>query len=304
MNNYKVIRTPPLPFYAANQPIDANIYLKPENLQPFGSYKIRGIDSVFKNTPLDKLKNGVSAASAGNMGQAIAFMAKNIDIPSTIYVPDTTPNIKKERIIALGAELVISPFQEIWELIINPPVVSEVSKEPLFIHPAYNKLLLQGYEKIANKIINDLPEVDAIVVPIGIGGLTIAISKAIKILKPEVAVFTCESDMAAPFKAALENGKPITIQPKLSFMDIGTPETLPYVYNLLADVIQDSEVVSIIEIQNALQMLLTNNKLLCEAAAACSLAAAINISKKTNYKNIVCIITGGNLATNYYNLNF
>lgn len=303
ITNSKVIRTPLLPFYAINQHINANIFLKPENLQPFGSYKIRGIESVFKHTGLDRLKNGISAASAGNMGQSIAFMANKINIPCTIYVPDTTPVIKKERIKSLGANLVTLPFQELWQFITNPPLSPILpTDEPLFIHPVFTESLLLGYEDIATEIILDLPDVDAIVVPIGIGGLTIATAKVIKKLKPNVALFTCETKTAAPFKAALEHRKPIAIQTTKSFVDaIGTPKILQEVYDLLASVVQDSEVVSIVEIQSALQMLLINNKLLCEGAAACSLAAAINISKKTPYKNIVSILTGGNLATDYIN---
>jgi threonine dehydratase len=299
--NCNVIRTPLLPFYAINQSLTANIYLKPENLQPFGSYKVRGIESVFAHTPIEKLKNGVSAASAGNMGQAIACMAKNKNIPCTIYVPDRTPLVKKERIIALGAQLVTLPFPKLWEYITNPPLSNH---ESLFIHPVYTKPLLLGYEKIANEIVMDLPEVDAIVIPIGIGGLAIAITNCIKKLRPSIAIFTCEAETAAPFKAALKHGKPITIPLHPSFVDIGTPEILPAVFDILAPMVEDSEVVSIIDIQNAVKMLLNNNKLLCEGAAACSVAAAINIAKKTQYKNIVSILTGGNLSTDYFSLNF
>lgn len=300
--NNGIIRTPLLPFYSEQHQVKAAIYLKPENLQAFGSYKIRGIDAVFKNTPVTQIKHGVAAASAGNMGQAIAFMARKINIPCTIYVPDSTPAIKKDRIHNLGAKLVELPFEELWKFITHPPLCSPDT--PVFIHPFFTESLLLGYECIAEEIIADLPELDAIVIPIGIGGLALAISRALKKLKPDVAIFTCESETAAPFKAALQNNKSIRIKTTQSFVDaIGTPEILPQIFNLLAPAVVDSEVVSLVDIQNALRMLLINNKVLCEGAAACSLAAAINIAKRTSYQNIVSILTGGNLASDYIHLN-
>lgn len=294
-----ILRTPLIPFFSFDSELKANIYLKPENLQPFGSYKVRGIDALFKNASAQKLKHGVSAASAGNMGQSLAFMAKTHGIPCTIYVPDTTPVVKKERIKKLDAELIELPFEELWQFITTPPL----SSEPFFVHPVFTPALLIGYANIAEEIVADLPEVDAIVIPIGIGGLAIALSRAIKQLKPNVAIFTCEPETAAPMKAALKNGKPIRIEPKSSFVDaIGTPEILPYVFEQLAPVITDSEVVTLNDIEKALNMLLLNNKLLCEGAAACSLAAAINIAMRTSYQNIACILTGGNLSSDYLNL--
>ncbi len=296
------LRTPLLPFFSFNAELHANLYLKPENLQPFGSYKVRGIESLFENISEQELKKGVSAASAGNMGQSLAFMAKTRGIPCTIYVPDTTPVIKKERIKKLGANLIELPFKELWQFITDPPLLSN---EPFFVHPVFTEALLIGYENIAKEIIADLPEVDAVVIPLGVGGLSLAISRAIKRLKPHVAIFTCEPETAAPMKAALKNGGPIRIQPKPSFVDaIGTPEILPYVFEQLAPIITDSKVVPLADIKKALETLLINNKLLCEGAAACSFAAAINIAQESSYQNIVCILTGGNLSTDYLNFQF
>jgi threonine dehydratase len=298
-NKNFILRTPLIPFFSFDLELNANIYLKPENLQPFGSYKVRGIDALFKNISKHKLKHGVSAASAGNMGQSLAFMAKIYGVPCTVYVPDTTPAVKKERIKKLGANLIELPFKELWQFITNPPS----SSEPFFVHPVFTKELLIGYAPIAEEIVADLPEIDALVIPIGIGGLAIALCRALKQLRPNVALFTCEPETAAPMKAALIKGKPTRIEPKASFIDaIGTPEIVPYVFEQLVPMITDSEVVTLDDIEKSLNMLLLNNKLLGEGAAACSLAAAINISQKTDYKNIACILTGGNLSTDYIDL--
>lgn len=296
-NNNFTLRTPLIPFFSSE--LKANIYLKPENVQPFGSYKVRGIEALFQNTPEQELKKGVAAASAGNMGQSLAFMAKSRGIPCTIYVPDTTPVIKKERIKKLGAHLIELPFKELWQFITNPPLAGV----PFFVHPVFTQALLKGYENIAKEIIADLPGLDALVVPIGIGGLALAISRVIKQLKPSVALFTCEPATAAPMKAALKNGGPVRIETTPSFVDaIGTPEILPYVFEQLAPVLNDSEVVEIADIKKAVETLLINNKLLCEGAAACSFAAAISIARKTSYQNIACILTGGNLSPDFIKL--
>lgn len=296
-----IVRTPLLPFNSCNNEAKGLIYLKPENLQRFGSYKIRGISAVFQNIAPKRLEKGIAAASAGNMGQAIAFMAQRNQIKCNIYVPDTTPNIKKSRIKDLGANLIELPFHEIWRMIECPPMAESF----FFVHPVYTDALLAGYQKIAEEIITDLPDVEAIVIPIGVGGLAIAISQMMTKLMPHVAIFTCEVETAAPFKAALNNGKSVKLKPSPSFVDaIGTPQVLPYVFDILAPLIKDSEVVKLIDIQNAVKVLLQNNKLLCEGAAACSLAAAITIQRRASYKNIVAILTGGNLGTHYIDFNF
>jgi len=299
-SNKLIIRTPLIPFFSLETELNANIYLKPENLQPFGSYKVRGIEALFRTFCKQDLSRGISAASAGNMGQSLAYMAAANGIACTIYVPDTAPVVKKERIKKLGANLVELPFKTLWHYITNPLMATS---DMFFVHPVFTEALLVGYEDIAREIVADLPEVDAIVIPIGIGGLAIAISRIIKKLKPDVALFVCEPETAAPFKAALNNGNPICIEPKASFVDaIGTPEVLPYVFEQLAPVIEDSVVIKIADIEKALRLLLVNNKMLVEGAGACSLAAAINLTQKTSYQNIACILTGGNLAMDFINL--
>lgn len=295
-----VLRTPLLPFFPHPLTLNATIYLKAENLQPLGSFKIRGIDSLFKSIPIEHFKKGIAAPSAGNMGQAIAFMAQKYRIPCKIFVPDTTPEIKKEKIRKLGATLEELPMRELWKLVANPP---QTMNGMYFVHPFFTDALLKGYERIAEEILCDLPDVEAVVVPLGIGGLAMAIARAFKKLKPDTAIYVCEPETAAPFKASLLDNKPASIQMLPSFVDaIGTPETLPEVYKLLAPLIIDSEVVKLENVKKALHQLFANHKLICEGAAACGLAAAIQIAEHSEHKNIVCILTGGNLSNDYVRL--
>jgi len=299
--SYQAIVTPLLPLYDyQQQATKPTIYLKAENLQPFGSYKIRGIANVFKSVPIDILKHGVSAASAGNMGQSLAYMAKAANIPCTIYVPEQTPSIKKSRIKALGATLIELPFDELWQYITNPPLNRD---KGLFIHPIFTKELLEGYQDIAKELIQQLPEVDAVVVPLGIGGLSIAICNSLQKLKPDVAVYTCEPETASPMHVALAHGSPVKTAMKASFVDaIGTPEVLPEVYRQLESKLSASIVVSIAQAKEAISLLLNNNKLLCEGAAGCSVAAGKILSEQGQYQAIACILTGGNLDHKYYSV--
>ncbi|WP_028389541.1 pyridoxal-phosphate dependent enzyme [Legionella fairfieldensis] len=289
--NQLVIRTPLLSF---NEIEESQIYLKPENLQQFGSYKIRGVVSVIKNSEPLLLSKGLSAASAGNMGQAIAFVARQLAIPCHIYVPDTTPQIKKDRIKKSGANLHEKPFEAIWQIVrgdISP------STESIFIHPVFSEALLAGYEAIAYEIIEDLPDLDAIIIPFGVGGLSIAISRVIHQYNPKIAIYTCEPETAAPMYNSLRQGKPTSVSRIVSFVDaIGTPEVLPAVFQQLSPFLTDSIVVNLESVKQAVRTLLFNNKLLCEGASACSLAAGLNILKEKKHRKIVCLLTGGNLA--------
>ena len=295
---YSVLKTPLIPFLSHSMD-NASIYLKAENLQPLGSFKIRGIHALFNTTPHEQFKKGIAAASAGNMGQSIALMAQVHRIPCKIVVPDTTPDIKKDKIRALGASLEELPMSELWKLITHPP---QRLNGMYFVHPFYTSALLTGYEDIAKEIVIDLPDVDAVVVPIGIGGLAIAIARAFKKLKPDTAIYLCEPETAAPFKASLLEKRATKIHIQPSMIDaIGAPETLPEVYSLLAPLVTDSEVVTIADAKKALYQLF-NHKLICEGASACALAAAIQIAKHSRHKKIVSILTGGNLSSEYMKL--
>ncbi len=228
------------------------------------------------------------------MGQAIAFVAQQLNIPCHIYVPQTTPEVKKERIKKLGATLIERPFDEIWGIIrgdITPAF------DGIFIHPVFCEALLTGYESIAHEIIEDLPDLDAIIIPLGVGGLSTAVARVIHQYNPNIAIYTCEPITAAPLNVSLKLGKPTPVNRIPSFVDaIGTPEVLPVVFELLSPILRDALAIPLDEIKQAMCDLLINNKLLCEGGAACSVAAALQIAKQAHHRNIVCLLTGGNLS--------
>lgn len=288
-----IIKTPLISFHNADLDIKSRIFLKPENLQMFGSYKIRGIVSVLKEIEPAILQKGLCAASAGNMAQAIAFSAQQLKISSRIYVPESAPQTKLMAIQKLGAEIVKMPYEDVWKIVRGD---IKLADDRIFIHPALNPSLLNGYAKIADEIIDEVPDLDAIVIPFGVGGLSLGISNAILQHNPSIAIYTCEPETAQPFKKSLKLAKPSSVNRIPSFVDaIGTPEVLPHVFHQLAPLVKDSLVISLDDIKQALKHLYSHHKLVCEGAASCSLAAAIQLAKLGGYQKIACILSGGNI---------
>ncbi|VVC75835.1 L-threonine ammonia-lyase [Aquicella siphonis] len=292
----QLIRTPLLPFHTLDSARRAAIFLKAENLQLFGSYKIRGIVSLIKQETTRDLRQGLSAASAGNMAQAVAYSAKLLQVPCRIYAPNSAPRLKIDMINKLGAELIELPYEKVWGLVRGDETPAG---RHVFIHPAMNDFLLAGYAGIAREIIEDLPDADAIVIPFGVGGLSLGIGKFIHQARPDIAVYTCEPETAAPLKKSLQSGRASSVNRSPSFVDaIGTPEVLPHVFEQLAPILRDSLVVTLDEIKSALKCLFLYNKLVCEGAAAAGVAGAIQLAALGVHRNIVCILTGGNIDIN------
>ncbi|OGT45136.1 MAG: hypothetical protein A3E83_07615 [Gammaproteobacteria bacterium RIFCSPHIGHO2_12_FULL_41_20] len=288
-----IIRTPLIPFCNTYFDIGSRIFLKPENLQIFGSYKIRGIVSVLKEIEPHILQKGLCVASAGNMAQAVAFSAQELNIPSRIYVPEAAPQTKLMAIQKLGAEIIRMHYEDVWKIVRGD---IKLPDDRIFIHPALNQSLLNGYSKIADEIIDEMPDIDAIVIPFGVGGLSLGIGNRIQQRNPHIAIYTCEPETASPLKSSLQLTKPISIDRKPSFVDaIGTPEVLPQVFHQIASLVKDSLVISLNDIKHVLKSLYFNHKLVCEGAAGCSLAAAIQLAKLGSYQKIVCILSGGNI---------
>lgn len=283
-----IVRTP---LIRSDITSENNVFLKPENLQVFGSYKIRGVVEAIQTASPDRLKNGLYTASAGNMAQAIAFAARTLKIPCVIYVPSSAPEIKKQAIWKLGADLVERPFEEIWDMVRCPPIV-----DGLFIHPVLTEGLQKGYGQIATEILQDLPSVDAVVIPFGVGGLSLGLAKEFKKHKNDIKIFCCEPETSAPLATSLKNGYASQVKRQPSFVDaIGTPEVLPYVFGQLSKLIEKSFVVSIAEAHESVQQLANKNKLICEGAAGVAFAAAKQIQSSGNFQNIVAILSGGNI---------
>ena len=269
----------------------AEIYLKLENLQPIGSFKLRGASNAMAVASRDALARGVWTASAGNMAQGVAWQARRLGIPCTVIAPDHAPETKLAAIARLGARVEQIPFDAWFEVLATR---RHPGMEGLFIHPVSDPAVMAGNGTIALEILEDLPEVDAIVVPYGGGGLSCGIASAIRALKPKVKVYACEVATAAPLAASLAAGKPTRVTYTPSFVDgIGGPFVLPEMWPLVRDLLAGSLVVPLPEVAAAVRVLAERQRVIAEGAGAVSVAAAL--SGRAGPGRVACVVSGGNI---------
>jgi len=283
------IRTPLVRLNVNDAP--AEIYLKLENLQPIGSFKIRGASNVMGLAGKERLKEGVWTASAGNMAQGVAWCARSIGVKCTVVVADTAPETKLAAIERLGGTIVKAPFDE-WYDIFNTRAYPGM--EGVFVHAFSDPAVMAGNGTIGLEILEDLPDVGAIVVPYGGGGLSCGIASATRALKPEVRVYASEVDTGAPLAPSLAAGQPVTVEYQPSFVDgIGGPFVFEEMWEISRELLDGSLVVSLEETAAALKLLAERNRVIAEGAAATSVAAAM--AGKAGTGKVVCVVSGGNI---------
>ena len=292
----KVLRTPLIRFY--HEESDTEIYLKPENLQPIGSFKLRGACNAMALADPALLAEGVYTASAGNMAQGVAWIAKEMEIPCRVVVPDHAPQTKLDAVERLGATYTKVPFEEWWQVITDHEFPG---MKGVFIHPVSDPAVIAGNGTIGLEILEDLPDVDTVIIPYGGGGLSSGIASAMKATKPAVKVFASEVETAAPLSASLAAGKPTAIDYQASFVDgIGGRGILEEIWPLASSLLDGSIVTSLEDIASAVRLLMERNRLIAEGAGASSLAAAL--SNKVGAGKVVCVISGGNIDTEKLNI--
>jgi len=285
----RVLRTPLVRLDAAGG--EREIYLKLENLQPTGSFKMRAAGSAMTAASPADLANGVYTASAGNMAQGVAWNARRLGVPARIIVPDHAPANKLRAIAALGGTVVKLPFDAWWELLVANGSPSE---HGFFVHPVCNRQVIAGNGTIGLEIVEDLPDVDTVIVPYGGGALSSGIAIAVRALRPEAKVFACEVETAAPLAASLVAGKPTAVDYKATFVDgMGSRNILPAMWPIVSSVIAGSLVVTLAQIERAVRQLFLSHRVVAEGAGASSLAAALahaNVGRR-----VACVISGGNI---------
>jgi threonine dehydratase len=283
------IRTPLVRLYSeTNAP---EIYLKLENLQPIGSFKIRGAANAIARLSSDQLERGVVTASAGNMAQGAAWMAKQLGIPCTVIAPNSAPEVKIKAIEKLGGKVVKVSFEEWWKAFEER---AYPGVEGTFIHAFDDPDVMAGNGTIALEILEDLPDVDAVVIPWGGGGLTCGIASVMRELGRDCRLYAAEVDGAAPLAASLEAGVPTQIEYRPSFIDgIGAKGVFPQMFERAKQLIDGSLVASVEEVVLALRLLLERNRVVAEGAGATPVACAL--SGKAGVGKVVCIVSGGNI---------
>ena len=279
------------PLIRCNAEAVCELYLKLENLQPIGSFKIRGAANVMALTPPEKLSRGVLAASAGNMAQGVAFCAKRIGIPATIIAPETAPATKIQAVERMGGRVIKAPFAEWWRTFEKR---SYPGVDATFIHAFDDPHVMAGNGTIALELLEDLPDLDAVVVPWGGGGLACGIASVLRAKAPRVKVYAAEIETGAPLSASLAAGEPTTVDYKPSFVDgIGSKMVFASMFEHARNLVDGSLVVSLDEAARAMKLLAERNRVIAEGAAACAVAAAL--SGRAGKGRVVAIVSGGNI---------
>ena len=269
----------------------ADIYLKLENLQPIGSFKLRGATNAIARMTTAQLARGVLTASAGNMAQGVAWRARELGIPCTVIAPDTAPATKTRAVERLGGRVIKVPFAEWWQTFERRAFPGI---EATFIHAFDDPDVMAGNGTIALEILEDLPDAQAIVIPWGGGGLACGIASGVRALTPGCRIYTAEAATAAPFAASFAAGSPQTIEQRPSFIDgIGSRTVFAGMFARARRVIDGALVASVDEVAAAVRLLAERNRVIAEGAGACALACALTGGAGSG--KIVCIVSGGNI---------
>jgi threonine dehydratase len=284
------IRTPLVRLNAPE--LHPEVYLKLENLQPIGSFKIRGAANAMAHIPADDLLRGVVTASAGNMAQGVAWRARELGIPCTVIAPETAPETKIQAIERLGGRVLKVPYEAWWRAFEER---SYPGVEGVFIHAFDDLNVMAGNGTIGLEILEDLPDVGAIVIPWGGGGLACGIASAIRELKPATQIFAAEVATAAPLSVSWKAGSPQVIAPERSFVDgIGGKSVFPQMFERAKRLLNGVLVAQVSDVAAALRLMAERNRIIAEGAGACALAAVGQVSGFSKTK-IACVVSGGNI---------
>jgi threonine dehydratase len=285
-----VLRTP---LVRLNVDAPAEIYLKLENLQPIGSFKLRGAANAMRLAGPERLAGGVYTASAGNMAQGVAWSARQIGVAATVVVPEHAPQTKIDAIERLGGRVLKVPFERWWQVLVEHEYPG---LDGLFIHPVADPAVMAGNGTIGLEILEDLPDVDTVLIPFGGGGLSSGIATAIRARKPDTRVYGCEVETAAPLAAALAASSPQSVDYIPSFVDgIGGKRILDEMWPIVSRLLDGARVVSLAAVAEAVRLLAERNRVIAEGAGGTPVAAALAGGDGIAGRKVVCVISGGNL---------
>jgi len=271
--------------------IPAEVYLKLENLQPIGSFKIRGAANAMAHLSTAQLQRGVLTASAGNMAQGVAWRARELGIPCTVVSPESAPETKLNAIARLGGRVIKVPFPRWWQTFEDR---AYPGVDATFIHAFDDPHVMAGNGVIGLEILEDLPDVDAVVIPWGGGGLACGIASAIRAKKPSCKLYAAEVATAAPLSASLSAGAVSVVEYQPSFVDgIGSKSVFPQMFDRAQKLLDGALVADVASVAAAVCMLAERNRVIAEGAGACPVACAL--SGHAGPGKIVCVVSGGNI---------
>jgi len=284
------VRTPVVRLHVDDAP--AEIWLKLENLQPIGSFKIRGAGNAVLSAPPEEIARGLVTTSTGNMAQGVAWMARKLGVPATIVAPHNAAATKLAAVERLGGQVVRLSWDEWWAAMEAGRVEGV---DGLFIHPVQDDAVIAGNGTAGLELVEDLDDFDAVLIPWGGGGLSTGIASAVRALRPDVRVYVCEPETGAPVTAAMANGRtPTKIDYTVSFIDgAGSGALLPKMWELAEPLLTDAFAISLEDAAAAVRTLVERARVVGEGAAGLAVAAAL--SGRVEAERVVCIVSGGNI---------
>jgi len=269
-----------------------DVRLKLENLQPINAYKLRGAANAVALLSDAERRRGVWTISAGNAGQGVAYAARAAGVPCSVVAIETAPAAKLERMRALGAKLVLVPYEVAWQALDDRsyPGVSGT-----FIHPFDDQNFIAGHATMGLEILEDAPDTVAIIAAIGGGGLITGIASAVKALRPEIKVWGAEPETASPAALSFATGTAQEFPDwKATFVDgAGGKSVFPRMWQRMQPVVDGCIVVSLDEVKHAMRLMAEKARVIAEGAGALGLAAAL--TGRTGKGPVVAIVSGGNI---------
>ncbi len=290
----KIVRTPTLRSSVLSDLCGANIVLKLENLQLTGSFKPRGAFIKLSGLSEKEMKSGVIAASAGNHAQGVAYHARQLGIPATIYMPEGTPFTKVGRTEALGAKVVLAGagLSEAREAARS----QGEEQGQVFVHPYDDEKIIAGQGTVGLELLSDAPDLDALVVPVGGGGLLAGSAVAAKALKPNLEIIGVEAELYPSMSQALAGGPPAPSGNKATLAEgIAVKEPGELTKPLIAELVSDIILVGEAALESAVQTYLEIQRLVTEGAGAASLAAVMENKDRFKGKTVGLMVSGGNI---------
>ena len=274
-----------------------DIRLKLENLQPINAYKLRGAANAVAMLSEEERQRGVWTISAGNAGQGVAYAARQAGVPCSVVAIETAPASKLDRMRALGAKLILVPYDVAWNALEER---SYPGAEGTFVHPFDDQNFITGHGTMGLEILEDAPDTTAVIAAIGGGGLITGVGSAVKALKSEIKVWGAEPETAAPAALSFSMGSPQVFKEwKSSFVDgAGGQSVFPRMWQRMEPVVDGFIVVSLEETKRAMRLMAEKARVISEGAGALPLAAAL--TGKAGQGPIVAIVSGGNIDLNKF----
>lgn len=273
-----------------------NLYIKPENLQYTGSFKVRGAFNKIKSLTDDEKSHGIIACSAGNHAQGVALAARDEGIKAVVCMPVNSPKVKIESTKALGAEVIL--VDGVYDDAYEKALELQEEFDYTFVHPFNDEKVIAGQGTLALEIIEDLPNVDVIVCAVGGGGLISGVAYTAKHINPDIKIYGVNSIGAPSMYASIADGYINKLHKVKTFADgIAVKEVGNLTFDYTKKYVEDMFVVPDAYILDAIKKLMNKEKLVAEGAGAAPLAAVLNglIPDLKPESNVVCIVSGGNI---------